>query len=73
VANLCLVSVPSFSDLRTRYLRWYQYRREVPTTTSEASTEVERIGDILDEAEVGDMVENQENEKPPSSRQSSPF
>jgi len=65
--------VPSFSDLRTRYPRWYQYRREVPTTKREASTEVERIGDILNEAKEGDMVENQENEKPPSSGQCSPF
>jgi len=65
--------VPSFSDLRTRYLRRYQYRREVPATPREASTEVERIGDILDEAEEGDMVENQENEKPPSSGQCSTF
>jgi len=65
--------VPSFIDLRTRYPRRYQYRREVPATPSEASTEVERIGDILDEAEEEDMVENQENEKPPSSGQCSPF
>jgi len=65
--------VPSFSDLRTRYTQWYQYRREVPATPSEASTEVERIGDILDEAGEWDMVENQENEKPSSSGQCSPF
>jgi len=65
--------VPSFSDLRTRYPRQYQYRREVSSTPSEVSTEVERIGDILDEAEEGDMVENQENENPPSSAQCSPF
>ena len=65
--------MPSFSDLRTRYQRRYQYRREVTATSSEASTEVERIGDILDEAEEGDMVENQKNEKPSSSGQCSPF
>jgi hypothetical protein len=68
-----MVSVPSFSDLRTRYPRPYQYRREVPATPSEVSTEVERIGNILDEAEEGDMVENQDNEKPPLSGQCSPF
>jgi hypothetical protein len=68
-----MLSEPSFSDLRTRYLRRYQYCREVPATPSETSTEVERIGDILDEAEEGDMMENQENEKPPSSGQCSPF
>ena len=65
--------MPSFRDLRTRYPQLYQYRREVPATPSKASTEVERIGDILDEAEEGDMVEKQKNEKPPSSRQFSPF
>ena len=73
VANLWLVSVPSFSDLRTRYPRRYQYRRAVPAFPSEASTEVERIGDILDEAEQGDMIENQLNDKPPLSGQCSPF
>jgi len=57
--------VIAFSDHGTQYLWRYQYRIEVSATPPEASTEVERIGNILDEVYEEYIVEDQENEKSP--------